>query len=47
MKHALVPAGLPARFTRSAQADLLLCAEESSDGPVLALAGRRQLLPEL
>ncbi len=44
VKRALVPEGLPARFTRAAQAELLLAAEEAAEGVVLHIAGRRHAL---
>ena len=39
VKRALAPAGLPARFERGAQAELLLGVEAGGDGPLLRLAG--------
>ncbi len=41
------PEGVPARFTRSAQAELLLAVEEGDEGPALPLAGTRVALPAL
>jgi hypothetical protein len=38
VKRALAPSGLPARFERGAQAELLLGVEETSDGLQLRLA---------
>ena len=46
VKASLVPGGLPARFSHSAQADLLAAVEEERDGYVLSLAGRRVTLPD-
>lgn len=45
VKRALAPGGLPARFERGAQAELLLAVEETAAGPVLRLAGALHLLP--
>lgn len=47
VKAALVPGGLPARFERGAQAELLLAVEEVGEGLVLHLAGRPRELPGL
>ncbi len=44
VKRQLVEGGLPARFSQSAQAELLLAAEEGPDGPALRLGGRLQPL---
>lgn len=41
VKHDLVAQGLSARFTRTAQAELLQAVEETAEGPALRLAGRR------
>lgn len=45
VKCDLAPMGLPARFTQAAWAELLLAAEETTDGPALRLAGRLHALP--
>ena len=45
VKRSLAPGGLPARFTRGAQAALLGAVEESDAGLVVAIAGRREPLP--
>lgn len=45
VKRTLVPAGLPARFERGAQAELLLAVEETDAGPALRLAGAVHPLP--
>jgi len=47
IKPGLVPEGVSARFTHSAQADLLLAVEESTGGPSLRVAGTLRLLPAL
>ena len=47
VKRDLVPQGLPARFHHAAQSDLLLAVEETPDGVVLRMAGRRHPLPRL
>ena len=47
VKRALVAEGLPARFTRAAQAHLLGAVEDGPDGPGLRLAGRLVPLPAL
>jgi hypothetical protein len=47
VKRALTPGGLPARFERSAQAELLLAVEETPEGLVLALGGKLPRLPAL
>jgi hypothetical protein len=47
VKRALVPGGLPARFERGAQAELLLAVEEGEAGPALRIAGALQPLPGL
>jgi len=41
------PDGLPARFTRAAQAELLLAAEAGEGGAVLRVGAARHALPEL
>ena len=45
VKRDLVPGGLPARFERGAQAELLLAVEETADGPALRAGGSLRLLP--
>jgi hypothetical protein len=45
VKRALAPGGLPARFERGAQAELLLAVEDTQQGPALGLAGRLHSLP--
>lgn len=47
VKLALAPSGLAARFTHSAQAELLQLALETPDGPALRLAGTLRPLPDL
>lgn len=48
VKRALVPAGLPARFSHSAQAELLEAAEEDAAGRAWLRLGReRRALPAL
>ena len=47
VKCGLLSGGLPARFTHAAQAELLGAVEESTEGPVIRLAGRRQPMPPL
>jgi hypothetical protein len=48
VKHELEPAGLLARFTHAAQAELLGALGEDDDGrPTLTLAGSELPLPEL
>ena len=47
VKRELVAAGLLARFTHAAQAQLLGAVEEGSDGPRLRIAGRAVPLPAL
>ena len=47
VKRALVPGGLPARFTHAAQAELLAAVETTRDGPAVRLAGRLEPLGEL
>lgn len=44
VKRALVAAGLPARFERGAQAELLLAVEEGPEGLFLRLDGRAHAL---
>jgi len=45
VKRALRPAGVPARFSHSAQADFMNAMDES--GEWIRLGGRRQAVPEL
>ncbi len=45
VKHDLAAGGLPARFGHSAQAELLLEAEEQGDTLVVPVAGERWRLP--
>jgi hypothetical protein len=47
VKRALAPAGLLARFTHSAQAELLAAIEPDGAGYALALGGRRERVPAL
>jgi hypothetical protein len=47
VKRDLVPEGLPAHFGHAAQSDLLLAIDETPDGMVLRMAGRRCPLPVL
>ena len=47
VKRELVAAGLLARFSHAAQAQLLGAVEEGSDGPLLRIAGRGVRLPAL
>jgi hypothetical protein len=47
VKRALVPAGLTARFERSAQAELLLAVEDTPAGPALHMGGGLRPLPGL
>ena len=47
VKRDLVKAGLPARFTHAAQADLLHAVEDTSQGPRLRLAGVLHAIPEI
>ncbi len=47
VKRALAPEGLLARFTQSAQAELLAAIEPDGAGFALALGGRRERVPEL
>ena len=47
VKRDLVPEGLPARLLQAAQSDLLLAIDETRDGMVLRMAGRRCPLPVL
>ena len=47
VKRAVSPYGVPARFLRSAQAELLAAVEEGPEGLVLCVAGTRHPLPQL
>jgi hypothetical protein len=47
VKRDLLPEGLPARFTHSAQSELLAGIEETAGGPGLRIAGNVRLLPDL
>jgi hypothetical protein len=47
VKRALLPEGLPARFTHSAQSALLACVEQTPRGLALRIAGELRLLPDL
>jgi hypothetical protein len=47
VKRELAAAGLPARFSHAAQAELQHAVEETSAGPRLRLAGRLQAIPEI
>jgi hypothetical protein len=47
VKHALAPAGLPARFRQAAQAELLLAVEERDGAFALRMAGGLHPLPGL
>jgi len=47
VKRERAPGGLPARFERGAQAELLLAVEEGRDGPALRMAGALHPLPGL
>lgn len=47
VKRAVSPYGVPARFLRSAQAELLAAVEEGPEGLVLHVAGARHPLPQL
>jgi len=47
VKRELDPAGLLARFSRAAQAELLHAVEDAGDGPMLRIAGVPRRLPEL
>jgi hypothetical protein len=46
VKRGLVPGGLPARFERGAQAELLLAVEETADGLSLRMGGALHALPD-
>jgi len=47
VKRDLVPGGLPARFERGAQAELLLAVEEGEGAPALRMAGVLRPAPGL
>ncbi len=47
VKRGLAPEGLPARFHRSAHAELMQAVEEQGEGLALRMAGRLWPLPEL
>jgi len=47
VKRGLDPAGLLARFSHAAQAELLHAVEDAGDGPMLRVAGVPRRLPEL
>jgi hypothetical protein len=47
IKCELSPDGLAARFSHSAQSELLNAVEDGSDGPALRFGGGAHLLPEL
>jgi hypothetical protein len=47
VKQNLRPAGLLARFTHAAQAELLNAVEDAGDSPALRVAGVRHPLPDL
>jgi hypothetical protein len=47
VKRDVAPPGLPARFTHSAQADLLAAVEDGASGPWLRVGGRQVPLPAL
>jgi hypothetical protein len=47
VKADLAPGGLPARFERGAQAELLLAVEDTPEGLALSLGGERHRLPAL
>lgn len=47
VKRDLVPAGLPARFSHAAQAELMNAIEDDEDPPALRVAGTRHPLPDL
>ena len=47
VKRDLLPEGLPARFTHSAQSELLTGVEDTPGGPALRIAGNLRLLHEL
>ena len=45
VKRELTPRGVPARFERGAQAELLLAVEPTASGPALRIAGALHPLP--
>lgn len=45
VKHSLAPFGLPARFERGAQAELLAAIEQDADGIFLRIRGERRPVP--
>jgi hypothetical protein len=47
VKRSLRSAGLLARFSQSAQAELFNAVEDADDGPSLQITGVRHLLPDL
>lgn len=47
VKRGLASAGLPARFTHAAQAELLNAVDDGENPPVLRVAGIRHRLPDL
>ena len=47
VKHDLIPGGLPARFSHSAQAELLAAVDDRGDGYVIRLGGRLVPFPKL
>jgi len=47
VKRVLLPEGLPARFSHSAQSELLTGIEDTPGGPALRIAGNLRLLPDL
>jgi len=47
VKRDLLPEGLPARFTHSAQSELLTGIEDTPGGPALRIAGNLRLLHDL
>ena len=47
VKRGLAPGGLLARFTQSAQAELLAAIEPAGGGFVLPIGGRRERVPDL
>jgi len=47
VKRDLAPAGLPARFSQSSQAELLLAVEDTTQGPRLRLAGQLHAMPAI
>lgn len=47
VKRALLPGGLPARFTHAAQAELLNAVEETDQGPMIRLEGELRPMPSV